>query len=484
MKKTLMVSALLFISISLAYSQPVQKSMNILVYPFQFNGDKQYSWLSAGLTDTVISDLNRIKGISVFSDDDRKKAIKEIELGMTGLFDEKTVKRVGSIIGADVIFTGNIQMMGNKIRVNAKLVNVETTKIENTVKLDGSIDDFFELQDKVVIGLMSVIEKTDIANVKPYKFSEEDKKKIEDTFRPKKEAFEFYAKGLESKDTNPLKALEYFERAVKIQPDYKDALIEAGITAGRELSKFNVAFSYLEKAEAVFRKAGDSSSKDYANLMHKTGSVYLSKDILDKSFEYLSKSKQIREKLGLQNTNDYSALLVEIGWNYFRKNNFNMALENYYLSEKIKKDLRLQNTADYSIVLNVIGSVFYYQGQLERALSYYFQSKEVRDRLNLQDSMEYSNLMSNISNIYYSKGQYQLAVDYVTKAKGIREKRGLQDTIGYGFNLLNLGAIYEKMGRRDLAGQNFRKAYNVFEKVGYTGYEKNQALDAARRLGY
>ncbi len=108
----------------------------------------------------------------------------------------------------------------------------------------------------------------------------------------------------------------------------------------------------------------------------------------------------------------------------------------------------------------------------------------MRDRLNLQDSMEYSNLMSNISNIYYSRGQYQIAVDYVTKAKSIREKRGLQDTIGYGFNLLNLGAIYEKMGNRDLAGKNFRKAYQVFEKVGYAGNEKNQARDAAKRLGY
>lgn len=484
MRKITLIAMLLLLFFSFAYAETLERHMNILVYPFQYNGDKQYSWVAAGLTDTVISDLNRIKGISVFSDEDRKKAVKEIELGMTGLFDEKTVKRVGSIIGADVIFTGNIQIMGNKIRVNAKLVNVETTKIENTVKLDGTIDSIFELQDKVVFGLMDVIENTSVANVKPFKLNTEDKRKIEDAFRPKKEAFEWYAKGLEIKDINPRQALNYFKNAVKIQPDYKDALIEAGITAGRELNQFQVAFEFLDRADAIFKKTGDSSSKDYANLMHRIGSVYLSKDILDKSFEYLSKSKQIRDRLGLQNTNEYSGLLVEIGWNYFRKNNFSSALENYFLSEKIKKDLKLQNTADYSIVLNVIGSVYYYQGQADYALKYYFQSKEVRDKLNLQESMEYSNLMSNISNIYYSKGQYQYAIDYVTKAKSIREKHGMQDTIGYGFNLLNLGAIYEKMGRRDLAGKNFRNAYNVFEKVGYTGYEKNQALDAARRLGY
>lgn len=48
------------------------KTMAILVYPFQNTSEPEYSWISAGITDTVISDLNRIKDIIVISEVDKK----------------------------------------------------------------------------------------------------------------------------------------------------------------------------------------------------------------------------------------------------------------------------------------------------------------------------------------------------------------------------------------------------------------------------
>lgn len=45
------------------------------------------------------------------------------------------------------------------------------------------------------------------------------------------------------------------------------------------------------------------------------------------------------------------------------------------------------------------------------------------------------------------------------------------------------GYIYGCKGNRDLAGKCFREAYNIYEKAGI-GYEKNQALEAAKRLGH
>jgi hypothetical protein len=39
------------------------KQMNVLVHPFENTGNKEYSWISAGMTDTVIADLTRIEDI-------------------------------------------------------------------------------------------------------------------------------------------------------------------------------------------------------------------------------------------------------------------------------------------------------------------------------------------------------------------------------------------------------------------------------------
>lgn len=62
MKKIFFSSVLVlsFLLISLS-TQAMAKTMNILVYPFENTGDKQYSWISAGMTDTVINDLMEIK---------------------------------------------------------------------------------------------------------------------------------------------------------------------------------------------------------------------------------------------------------------------------------------------------------------------------------------------------------------------------------------------------------------------------------------
>ncbi|GEM_PF-2121507 len=46
-------------------------SLNVLVNPFEFRGDRSFSWLSAGFTDTVISDFKNAKGMAVFSEEEQ-----------------------------------------------------------------------------------------------------------------------------------------------------------------------------------------------------------------------------------------------------------------------------------------------------------------------------------------------------------------------------------------------------------------------------
>jgi TolB-like protein/tetratricopeptide (TPR) repeat protein len=483
MNRSVFIKLIITIAALFSVSSLAAKNMTILVYPFKNTGDKTFSWVSAGMTDTVISDLGKIENINVLTEEDRKKAVKEMELAQSGILDEKTTVKVGQMLGANVIFTGSYLVMGNQIRVNARLLDVEKGKVEKSLKIDGTMDKIFEFQDQIVMNLMAETQKIKIAEITPAKFTEADKKRISDTARPDAEAFKLYSKGLELKDTNPKEALEYFKNAINIQADYTEAMIEAGITAGRELSRFQEAFEFLDKADKIFTQRGDTSSKKYAALMHRTGSVYLSKGDLEKSIEYLLKSEQIRNKLNLRNTNEYTNLLIEIGWNYFSRMKLDLALDIYFESKKLKEMMKLQNTPDYTVVLNVIGSVYYYKGQKDTALDYYLKSKKIREKLGLEGSTEYSNLLNNISNVYMDKGNPDAALQYLEQGKVIKEKLGLQDTIGYAFIYLNMGYAYERKGSMDKAGECFRKAYDIYEKAGYTGPEKKQALQGAKRLG-
>src|SRR5271157_3320783 len=227
-KKMILVSLILLVNF-ITGTAAEQRRMQILVYPFAYMGDKQYSWIAAGMTDTVISDLNKIKDVSVFTEADRQKAVKEMELGMTGLIKESDIVKVGNIMGANMIFIGSLQVEGGSIRVNAKLVNVETSNEEKTIKIDGTVEGIFKLQDRVVFGLMAETEKIRIADIRPVHLDADDRKKIKKKPKPKSAAYEWYAKGLEVHFTNPHKALEFYLKAISIDSGYYDALFMAGL---------------------------------------------------------------------------------------------------------------------------------------------------------------------------------------------------------------------------------------------------------------
>ncbi|MDI6732476.1 MAG: CsgG/HfaB family protein [Planctomycetota bacterium] len=58
-----------------------------------------------------------------------KTLLKEHKLSMTGLIDPQTAKKLGEIAGADALLTGNITLIGENIRLTAKVLDVATAKI-------------------------------------------------------------------------------------------------------------------------------------------------------------------------------------------------------------------------------------------------------------------------------------------------------------------------------------------------------------------
>ncbi len=443
MKKPFFLIAFTFFLFFFLFTTPcTAKQMNILVHPFENTGDKEYSWISAGMTDTVISDLTRIKNISVVSNQDRKKVLEEAKFIFSGLAEEDKMIKLGKLTGANVIFTGSYLVSGDRIRVHARLVNLETGKVENSTKIDGTLNGIFYLQDKVVFTLMGETGKITIADIKSVKLTEQDKKKIEDKPRPNVTAYEWYAKGLEVQDTNPKEALTNFKKALDIDPNYTDALIEAGWTAGDTLNLFSEALGYLEKAEIIFRGRKETKSSGYAGLMMGIGLVYQSKGQLDRALEYYLISKSVYNGLGLQNTADYASLMMNIGIVYRNK------------------------------------------GQLDRSLTYYLISQSVYDELGLQNTAAYAGLMNNIGGVYWDKSKLDSSLEYYMKSQSTFDRLGLQNTTDYARLVYNSALLYEKQGKRDLAGKYYRMAYDTYVKSGYSGEWRDKALNNARRLGY
>jgi TolB-like protein len=382
MKKITSILTLLI----LAASPALAKRMRILVHPFENNGSDKYSWISDGMTDTVISDLNRIRNISAVSDKDRIKAFNEISLGQTGLISEKTAVKVSEMTGANLIFTGSYFVHDDRIRVIAKLMRVSTGDIAKSVKIDGSLKLLFDVQDKIIIKLMTETEKLSLSDIEPVKFEDIDIKRIYQKKRPNKRAYMWYSKGLGMYHTNPHKALNYYLKAVKIDPDYWEAL-------------------------------------------YRTGWLYCDLNRFSESLSYLSRAKSLLERRdGHQNTSDYAETIKYFGIVYEYKNQYDQALEYYFRAKRIRDNLKLQNNSEYATTINNIGSAYYSKGKNDLALEYFFNAKRIRDQLGLKNTLEYAILMHNIGDLYYKNLNKPCeGARYMRKCVEIEERLGNKD---------------------------------------------------------
>jgi tetratricopeptide (TPR) repeat protein len=184
----------------------------------------------------------------------------------------------------------------------------------------------------VVFTLMGETGKITIADIKPVKLTKQDRKKIKEKPKPKLTAYEWYAKGLEVQDTNPKEALTNFKKALDIDPNYTDALMKAGVTAGSTLSLFSEGLGYLERAERIFKGRNETNSSGYAVLIHNIGNVYDSKGQLDRALEYYLNSQSINDRLGLHNTAGYAMLMNNMAVLYETKGQRDMAGRYYRMA--------------------------------------------------------------------------------------------------------------------------------------------------------
>jgi tetratricopeptide (TPR) repeat protein/TolB-like protein len=459
------------------------KEMTILVQPFENTGDAAYSWISAGMTASVISDLGKIRDVTVISDAERRKAAEEIQLGLSGMVDEQKAVKVGNLLGANLIFSGSYQVSGTQVRVNASLTDVAKGSVERSVKVDGTLGGIFALQDQIVFALMAETEKIKIADVKPVKFTAEEKKQIESAEKPSLSAYELYSKGLQARTKDPRASLDFFKQAVKAQPDYAAALVEAGYTAGSILNLFAEGLGYIEKADALYAKRGETNTGAYAGVMMIMGNVHKEMGQLDRALEYMDKSKRIRDALGQQNTDGYAALLTNTGIIYDKMKKNDRALECYAQARAIYDTLGKQKSNSYSVLLMNIGVIYAESKQPDKALEYYTQSMQIKEALGLQKTKGYAILLMDIGNIYLRKDELDKVEIYYTRSLEIRDAMGLQETITYATLLSNFGKLCEKQGKKDLAGQYYRRAYETYAKTGYKGPLTDKALKNAERLG-
>ena len=91
-----------------------------------------------------------------------QKVIQEFQLSQSGIIDTSYAKQIGKITGADAIVTGSVTKIGNDLRLDARIIDVESGIILTAEKSEGKVDlkSIGMMTDQIVANLVNKFYKS------------------------------------------------------------------------------------------------------------------------------------------------------------------------------------------------------------------------------------------------------------------------------------------------------------------------------------
>jgi TolB-like protein len=192
----------------------------IAVMPFDNGGsygqDKEdFDALERGIAGMMISELAQNPAARVVEREDIQRLIEEQNLGTAGRVDPQTAAKIGKLVGARYVILGSFIDFYGDFRVDARLVNVETSEVVKVESDRAQRDHLYDIIRTVATHLMSD------ANLPPLAKPASDERMSRQV---PTEALTFYSRALLYQDRGERdKAVEMYQRAIAIFPDYTEA---------------------------------------------------------------------------------------------------------------------------------------------------------------------------------------------------------------------------------------------------------------------
>src|SRR5208282_1283697 len=125
------------------------------------------------------------------------------------------IRQVGRELGARYVLEGSVRKGGNRLRINAQLIEAETGAHLWADRFEGGLDDIFELQDQVTESVVGVVEPS----LRQAEIARSKRKRPENL-----EAYDHYLRALphmaSQMPADAKVALGFLEDALRLDPDY------------------------------------------------------------------------------------------------------------------------------------------------------------------------------------------------------------------------------------------------------------------------
>ena len=216
--------------------------LSVVVLPFaNIGGAPEQEYFVDGVTESLTTDLSRMAGMLV--------------IGYNTAFTYKgkrvDLKEVGHELGVRYVLEGSVQRSGNRMRVNAQLIDAASGGHIWAERFDKPLADLFDMQDEIVARLASQL-GTQLITAEARRAER----------APNPDSLDLYFQGMATAargntPENLARATDYFQRALALDPNNIEALVNGAFVDTLKASIFSSTerAAQFAAAEAALAKA-------------------------------------------------------------------------------------------------------------------------------------------------------------------------------------------------------------------------------------
>lgn len=196
---------------------------SIAVLPFaNLSPDPENAYFGDGITEDILTTLAKVGSLQVTS---RTSVMQYKET-------TKPIRQIGEELGVDHVLEGSVQRQGQRIRINAQLIDTRTDRHLWAERYDRDVTDLFAVQSEIAERIAGALQAT---------LTSEEKARIAAVRPGDLSAYDLYLRGrqelyrmqLSGESDQAKRAAQLFRQALELDPDY--ALAHAGLASAYRL---------------------------------------------------------------------------------------------------------------------------------------------------------------------------------------------------------------------------------------------------------
>ncbi|MGD9561894.1 MAG: protein kinase [Pyrinomonadaceae bacterium] len=221
-------------------SSPSHEHSIAVLYFENLSGMKEDEYLRDGITEDITTELSKIRRLKTFS-----RAVV-----MPYRDKQVTAGQVGKELGASYVLTGSLRRAGNRLRINAQLVDATTDFPTWSERYDREMEDVFAVQDEIASKIAEALRIT---------LSPQEQEALAEKPTENLHAYDLYLRGrnfarrVGRQDMQF--ALQMYENAVSLDPDFAVAHAAVANVCAQFYYYFERKQEWIDRVHAATKRA-------------------------------------------------------------------------------------------------------------------------------------------------------------------------------------------------------------------------------------